>query len=123
MRELSAWVARDDWEGLLDGFARCVRITRSESERHPLNAAALVEPQEKTLYNAYQQAAAALNADANVGAFLSAFAPLLPAITDFFNHVMVNAPEPELRRARLGLLQAISAMQQGRADLSHLTGF
>ena len=123
MRELSLWVARDDWEGLLDGFARCVRITRAESERYPLNADALVEPQEKVLFAAYQKAAAKLNPDANVAVFLTVFSPLLPAITDFFNHVMVNAPEPELRRGRIGLLQAISALQKGRADLSHLTGF
>ena len=29
IRELSEWVKRDDWERILDGFARCVRITRT----------------------------------------------------------------------------------------------
>ena len=28
--DLAAWVRRDDWEALLDSFARCVRITRGE---------------------------------------------------------------------------------------------
>lgn len=56
-------------------------------------------------------------------AFLSAFAPMLPAVTDFFDHVLVNAEDAALRRSRLALLQAISAMQQGRVDLSQLSGF
>ena len=123
VQQLTAWVRRPDWTPLLDGFARCVRITRGESERYPLDPARLVEPQEQALYAAYQQAAAQLDRGGNVDAFLSAFAPMLPAVTDFFDHVLVNAEDAALRRNRLGLLQAISAMQQGRADLSLLSGF
>jgi glycyl-tRNA synthetase beta chain len=48
---------------------------------------------------------------------------MLPAITDFFDQVMVNAEDATIRQNRLGLLQAISALQNGRADLSKLTGF
>ncbi|MBA3870903.1 MAG: hypothetical protein H0X30_17310 [Anaerolineae bacterium] len=54
---------------------------------------------------------------------MSAFEPMLPAITDFFNKVMVNVEDQAVRKNRIGLLQAISAMQHGRADLSHLSGF
>ncbi len=126
VQQLAAWVRRPDWTPLLDGFARCVRITRSESERYPLDPALLVEPQERALYAAYQQAAAQLDSSdssGSVDAFLSAFAPMLPAVTDFFDHVLVNTDDDALRRNRLGLLQAISAMQHGRADLSQLSGF
>jgi glycyl-tRNA synthetase beta subunit len=48
---------------------------------------------------------------------------MLPAITTFFDEVLVNAEDPAVRQNRLGLLQAISAMSDGRADLSHLSGF
>jgi glycyl-tRNA synthetase beta subunit len=48
---------------------------------------------------------------------------MLPAISDFFNNVMVNVEDEALRHNRLGLLQAISTMQKGRADLSFLSGF
>jgi len=37
--------------------------------------------------------------------------------------VLVNAEDPAIRHNRLGLLQSISAMQAGRADLSELSGF
>ena len=123
VQQLAAWVRRPDWTPLLDGFARCVRITRGEAERYPVDPALLVEPQEQALYAAYQQAAAQLDPGANVDAFLSAFAPMLPAVTAFFDHVLVNTGDDALRRNRLGLLQAISAMQHGRADLSQLSGF
>ena len=128
IRELDTWVKRPDWEPILDGFARCVRITRAESEQYPVDPALFVQPEENALYDAYQTAAAALDVHGNVDAFLTAFAPMIPAISAYFgtgkgDGVLVNADDPAIRRNRLGLLQAISAMQQGRADLSHLSGF
>jgi glycyl-tRNA synthetase len=123
VRELTEWVKREDWTHILDSFARCVRITRAEPEQYTIDPAALVEPQERALYAAYQAAQGRLQAQDNVGAFLSAFVPVIPAVTDFFDHVLVNADDPVVRRNRLGLLQGISRMQRGRADLSQLSGF
>ena len=128
VRELAVWVERSDWEAILDGFARCVRITRNESERFPISVDLFKQPEENALYEAYQGAAQALPVDGGVDAFLTAFVPMLPAITAFFgtgkgDGVLVNADDPAVRRNRLGLLQAISALQNGRADLSTLSGF
>ncbi|MBZ0284539.1 MAG: glycine--tRNA ligase subunit beta [Anaerolineae bacterium] len=123
IRQLSQWVKRENWTPLLDGFARCVRITRGETERYGVNPELFAESQEKHLYAAYAEAFSRLNPADNVDAFLSTFEPMLPAITDFFDHVMVNVEDEAVRRNRLGLLQAISAMQKGRADLSYLSGF
>lgn len=128
VRELSEWTQRDDWEPILDGFARCVRITRAEPERYNVDAALFQQDEEPALYDAYQAAVNQLDPAGNVDNFLTAFVPLLPAITAFFgtgrgDGVLVNADDPAVRRNRLGLLQAISAMQAGRADLSELTGF
>lgn len=123
IEQLSDWVKRANWEPLLDGFARCVRITRGETERFGVNTELLTEGEEKHLYSVYADAWSRLQPHDNVDAFLSAFEPMLPAITDFFNKVMVNVEDEAVRRNRLGLLQAVSAMQRGRADLSHLSGF
>ncbi|MBZ0303535.1 MAG: glycine--tRNA ligase subunit beta [Anaerolineae bacterium] len=121
--ELTGWTKRPDWEPILDSFARCVRITRGEKDVYEVDPAALVEAQEKALYDAYQAACAALTPEGNVDAFLSAFEPMIPAVTDFFDHVLVNAEEERLRQNRFGLLQAIGALQHGRADMSLLSGF
>jgi glycyl-tRNA synthetase len=123
IRELSAWVGRDDWQPTLEGFARCVRITRGEQHRYAIDENRLSEPSEIRLYDAYRHALTTLDPRGNVDAFLNAFAPMLPAITDFFDNVLVNAEDAEVRQTRIGLLQAISALQQGRVELSQLVGF
>ncbi len=77
---------------------------------------------------AYAQAEVHEETDGDIDAFLNAFLPLLPAITLYFgtgkgDGVLVNTEDQAVRRNRIGLLQAISAMQNGRADLSTLSGF
>ncbi len=121
--QLKEWVKRDDWEHILDGFARCVRITRVEPYEYPLDADLLTEPAEKALYQAYLRAIETLDEDDNVDGFLAAFTPLLPFITDFFDNVLVHTEDANIRRNRLALLQAISRMAKERADLSELSGF
>lgn len=123
LEQLSQWVKRPNWEQILDSFARCVRITRDDETISAVNPDSFSEPQEKKLYDAYQKAADKLDADDNVDAFLKAFEPMLPVVTDFFDHVMVNVEDETTRQNRHGLLQAISAMQRSRADLSYLSGF
>jgi glycyl-tRNA synthetase beta chain len=41
----------------------------------------------------------------------------------FFDKVLVNAPDPEIRQNRLALLQHIVALASGIVDLSRLEGF
>jgi len=123
MQELSGWVSGEDWETVLDNFARCVRITRSETAQYIIDPAKLVEPQEKALYEAYQNAVDTLGSEGNVGAFLMVFQPMVPAVAAFFDNVLVHAEDDAVRQNRLGLLQAISQMQANRVDLSELSGF
>jgi glycyl-tRNA synthetase len=51
VKQLQAWVGRDDWHEILPGFARCVRITRDLDER-PLTVdeKAFVDKEEKDLF-------------------------------------------------------------------------
>ncbi|MCY4147234.1 MAG: glycine--tRNA ligase subunit beta [Chloroflexi bacterium] len=119
---LAAWVARDDWEAILDSFARCARITRKEAPQ-PFDPALLDDAHEQSLWAAVQAAAAAKPRLGDVAGFLRAFATVVPAVADFFDHVLVHAEDISLRRNRIALLQRISRMQTGAADLSLLTGF
>ncbi len=127
VRQLSEWVKRDDWFTILDNFARCVRITRSEPDQYAVDEALFQLPEEHALYAAYRAAAAQLD-HGDLNAFLSAFVPMVPVVSKFFGEepgkgVLVHTDDPAIRRNRLGLLQHISAMQSGRADLSQLSGF
>jgi len=122
VRQLAAWVRREDWEAILDAFARCARITRGEEEQ-AFSPSQLREDQEKSLHDSYLQASASLRDCANVDGFLCAFEPMVPAVTAFFDNVLVHTDDVALRNNRIALLQKIAAMQKGRADLSELENF
>jgi len=122
VRELDAWLKRDDWEALLDAFARCARIIRSEDPQE-LAPDLLREAQEKSLFESYRSSTAGLVLDANIDGFLSAFEGMVPAVTAFFDNVLVHADDIALRNNRIALLQRIVALQKGRADLSQLENF
>ncbi|MCA9970953.1 MAG: glycine--tRNA ligase subunit beta, partial [Anaerolineales bacterium] len=118
---LQAALAEPDWAELLDGYARCVRITRSQDEAFVLRPAALALPAEQALHAAYETAVARL--DGSVAGFVRALRGMLPAITAFFDQVLVMDEDTAVRQNRLALLQRIAALPDGLADLSYLEGF
>jgi glycyl-tRNA synthetase beta subunit len=118
-RELSEWVKHSDWAETLDGFARCVRITRTEPEIYPVDERLFQQDEERALYAAYQQAASRLETSGNVDAFLTAFAPMVPAVAAYFgtgkgDGVLVHADDVKVRRNPAGAAAKISAMQRPR---------
>ena len=120
--ELAEWVEKENWEAILDSFARCVRITREETAR-TVNPDLFREPAERELHAAYMAASERVSASASVNGFLPAFETMAPAVTEFFDKVLVHAEDDTLRNNRIALLQLISAMQEGKADLSELENF
>ncbi len=121
--QLAQWTARPDWPPTLAAYARCVRITRDQKEAFGLDAARLAEPAEQALYAAYQTAAAALPEGPSVDEFFGALLPMIPAISGFFDSVLVMAEDAAVRANRLGLLQRIAGLARGVADFSKLEGF
>ena len=119
---LRQWVDKANWEAILDSFARCARITRDE-EAQALEPDLLSEPQEQRLYAAYLSSLKQMGDEDGIDGFLTGIEGMAPAITDFFDHVLVHADERRLRKNRIALLQLISGLQKGRADLSELDNF
>ncbi|MEM8862325.1 MAG: DALR anticodon-binding domain-containing protein, partial [Chloroflexota bacterium] len=58
-----------------------------------------------------------------VGTFVQSLANLEPAITQFFEDVMVMDEDEKVRNNRLALMQGIAGLAKGVADLSELEGF
>jgi glycyl-tRNA synthetase beta chain len=119
-------VARDDWSRILDNYARCVRITRDYERQFDLDPVRFVQPIEKELYAAYQQARAEVTHESTVDEFLTAFLPLVDVIDRYFakeSGVLVMAEERALRENRLAQLQHIAALAEGIVDLSKMEGF
>ena len=121
--ELNDALADDDWPTLLAAYSRCVRITRAIEGPLILCPDDFDLPAEKALRDAYQSAAAALDGSASVSRFITALRKLEPAITTFFLDVLVMDEDPARRDNRLALLQGISALPDGIADMSRLEGF
>jgi len=120
--QLTAWINRDDWGYLLDNYARCVRITRSEP-RLELVPGNLVEDAEKALYQALGTAESRDLCEGGVDQLMAAFVPMVPTIQSFFDKVLVMAQDEVLREARLALLQRVAALATGIVDLGRLEGF
>jgi glycyl-tRNA synthetase len=111
----------DQWEGLLDAYARCVRITRTQAERYKLRPGNFELPAEQNLAMAYQVATAAQNGE--LSTFVESLRILKNPINKFFDDVMVMDENQQVRENRLALLQSIAALADGLADLSQLEGF
>lgn len=123
IKQLSTWVTRPDWSMILPAYARCVRITRDQEKRYEVKPAAFIEDAERTMFTALEKAEAAGRAHGSVDDFLNAFLPMIPAVNKFFDEVLVMAEDKAIQENRLGLVQRISALADGVADMSKLEGF
>ena len=123
VKELSAWVEREDWNTILPAYARCVRITRDQKQTYSVDPQSFVDPSEKALYDALLQVESSPRNPGSVTELLAAFLPMIPAVNAFFDSVLVMAEDARVRGNRLGLLQRIAALTTGVADLSRLEGF
>ncbi len=123
VKQLQAWVERKDWSTILPGFARCVRITRDQKQIFKVNPKNFAEKPEEVLFKALEKTESASRQKGSVDDFLNAFVPMIPAVNEFFDKVLVMADDKALKENRLGLLQRIAALSAGIADLSKLEGF
>jgi glycyl-tRNA synthetase len=124
VKQLQAWVEREDWNTILPGYARCVRIIRSASVDHSklkVNPKKFVETEEKKLYDALQKNVK--SQPENVDDFLNIVVKLIPSINTFFDKVLVMAEDQAVRENRLALVGEIAGLARGLADLSKLEGF
>ncbi len=124
VKQLQAWVEREDWQTILPGYARCVRIIRSAGvDERPLTIddKKLVEKAERDLYKAIQSSV--VHRPSSIDEFLNIILKLIPSINAFFDKVLVMAEDQAVRENRLGLVGQIAGLARGVADLSKLEGF
>jgi glycyl-tRNA synthetase beta chain len=128
---LGRFLDMDDGRELLAAYRRAVNILRDEEKKHnerydgEPREALLCEPEERRLFAALTAARpeveAALRRE-ELEKAMAALAPLRPAIDAFFDAVLVNAPDKELRRNRLLLLSRFRDALRGVADFSKIGG-
>ena len=92
-------------------------------ETFALNPVHFVEPATEELHRACLQAAERITPESSVDEVFEELQSMIPAITRFFDDVLVMTEETALRENRLALLQRIAALPRGIADLSEVMGF
>jgi glycyl-tRNA synthetase beta chain len=124
---LTAVRGSEDFVAISAATKRIKNILKQAVEKGETIAAgsgsALVLAEEKKLLaesTALAARVAELRQARNYAAALEAIATLRPAVDGFFEAVMVMAPEPELRAARLGLIQSVLDGFSGIADFSEI---
>ena len=129
---LQKLIESDVGANLLTGTKRALTILAAEERKDggetfdgPVDRAHLAEPAEKELAGVIE--AVSGHVDAHMaredyeGAF-AALADLRPAVDAFFDAVMVNADEPDVRANRLAILAGLRAVTRKLADFSKIAG-
>ncbi len=129
---LTAVRGSEDFLAISAAFKRIKNILRQATEKgEPLSYESeqgvlfkqLVEPEEKGLIKAFNEVVVkvdGLRAKRDYRTALETAASLRPAIDAFFERVMVMAPDPKIRAARLGLLYFVLNGFSGIADFSEI---
>ncbi len=111
--------------GVATLLKRVKNITKGVSSDVPANAisSALKEPAELALWAELEQRAPAIRAAAAKGDYREAFsgiAALQPTVAKFFDDVLVNAEDADLRTARLALVATLRDLILDIADISEI---
>jgi glycyl-tRNA synthetase beta chain len=128
---LGRFLDSDDGKHLLAGFKRAANILREEEKKSgeaysgAVDAKRLVEGEERALNDAVVAAerdVKAAVAKEDFAAAMSALARLRGPVDAFFDKVLVNAKEPEVRVNRLRLLNRIREATLTVADFTKIAG-
>ncbi len=128
---LGRFLDTEDGANLLTGTKRAINILRIEEKKdfcvydQSPDPKLFKRPEEKALAKAVdevEKAAAAAVAREDFAGAMSEMAKLRKPVDEFFDHVTVNATEPDLRANRLRLLNRIRATTLTVADFSKIEG-
>ncbi len=128
---LTDFLASEDGATLMAGYRRAANILRAEEKKDGAAAQgavsrdALEEPQELALTDAVAEAGRAVDAalaGEDYRAAMAALAALRAPVDAFFEAVLVNADNPDLRQNRLRLLASLRDITRKVADFSEISG-
>lgn len=126
LEAVRAFAALPEAQALAAANKRVGNILKKAAEtdvQPQVNEALLVEQAEKNLYAVLQQVAPKAEQQFAAGdytASLKTLAVLRASVDAFFEHVMVNSGDSELKKNRLGLLASLYEVMNRVADLARL---
>ena len=124
MDALQAITSQPDFESLIVGFKRAHRIVEKEAwTDRTVDAALLTHPTERTLHEAVDTATRAVGQALDARDYHGALKQLIglkTPIDQFFDGVLVNTPEAEVRANRLSMLRQVDDLFSAFGDLSQI---
>jgi glycyl-tRNA synthetase beta chain len=114
--------ATPDFEPLAASFKRIKNILKQAQVENAFapNVGLLSLGAEQDLYSVFQSVTSAVSQTTDYRAKLSAIASLRPQVDLFFDKVLVNDPDPEIRQNRLALLHGLLTAFSNIADFSEI---
>jgi glycyl-tRNA synthetase beta chain len=111
-----------DFEPLAASFKRIKNIlAQAQFEKGPaVDATKLAAGPEADLYKAFESAKQRVEQSADYYAKLTSIASLRPRVDLFFDKILVNDPDPVIRRNRLALLERLLTEFSAIADFSEI---
>jgi len=124
MEALQTLTNQEDFDPLMIGFKRAHRLVEKEQwTSDEVNPTLLCHPSEQVLAQEIHMAQEMVSASIAKMDYLGALQPLIglkTPIDAFFDGVLVNAPEHEIRANRLSLLRQVDELFLGIGDLSQI---
>ena len=116
--------AAPDFDDLAIAFKRVVNIIKKFGEGSHLNPDRFTTDEEKSLYRAYIQVSTSAEELIRVydySGLINKIVTLKPVVDRFFDEVMVDDPDLELKNNRLALLSEVSGLFELIADFSKIS--
>jgi glycyl-tRNA synthetase beta chain len=128
---LDGFLRTEDGANLLTAYRRAGNIARIERKKDgveafgDVGASRFTMAEERALFERLEadvQPLRAALADGRFGGAMTVLAGWRPAVDAFFDAVLVNDPDPSLRRNRLALLEDLARSMDAVADFSRVEG-
>jgi glycyl-tRNA synthetase beta chain len=118
---LNVFTQQSESGGLIEANKRIANILKDYEGGSEVDASLFLEASEISLFEATEVVSKQLSGQKDYQAIMTSLVGLKSVIDSFFDNVMVNAQEPNLRKARLALISRVRALFLSVADISYLS--
>jgi len=118
---LNVFTQQSESASLIEANKRIANMLKDYEGGAEVDTSLLLEVSEISLFEATEVVSDQLSGQKDYQAIMTSLVGLKSAIDSFFDNVMVNTEEPNLRKTRLALISRVRALFLSVADISYLS--